>query len=193
MFRREHNAQETRKKKLRRRQRRRRADKINKMENVECINVISNFFFLSSLLFMARFERVRVRVTINTHYRIICFFHPFPCRWKKMVGKSYEQSGGQPNREDSIGRRRILPSFRLWKRASPITNRFSFCADVISLHCFHLDFDDDLPANANITVVCSCARVCVFCVVSSLFDRIYVYHDSHKMSLCNVWSRLTYK
>lgn len=74
------------------------------MENVECINVISNFFPPS--LFMGwRFERVRLRVTINTlsnHlFRFVSFIHfhfYVEKKWAKVKNKVVA------NRTEGIGR-----------------------------------------------------------------------------------------
>lgn len=62
------------KKKMRRRQRRRRVDKINKMENVQCIHVISNCF-----LFIIYGTIPRHHQHITESFVSSCFFHPFSC------------------------------------------------------------------------------------------------------------------
>lgn len=65
---------------MERRQRRRRVDKINKMENVQCIHVISNCFLF--IIYGTIRANPRHHQHITESFVSSCFFHPFSCGWK---------------------------------------------------------------------------------------------------------------
>lgn len=139
-----------------------------------------------SLLFMARFERARLLVTISTSpnhlFRLASFIH---FHVVEKLRKIWEQSCGEPNRENSFGRRHIFRRTENDISIILIGHRPLCWCDFSPLFSSSIRWRPAGECKHHSRVpVCLCA--CGSCVVSSLFDRIYVYHDSHKMSLCNV-------